>query len=322
MQLITDGIMMKNSLTHFAETVFYSPNIITKAVSYILLPLSVLYASVMSVRRAVSKRESFDKPIVSVGNLVVGGSGKTPFIISLAKRIDVSPIYIVSRGYGRESRGLVEVSHPQKGILCEVEDSGDEPMLIAQSLPGCGVIVSEERKEGIAKAIEKGAKAILLDDGFNRVDIDKFEIVLEPENLPNIFPLPSGPFREFRVNYRYADIVLKEGRGYNRIVKCIDCRESMVLATAIASPQRLDKYLPDGVTAKIYRADHERFEEGELQDLLKRYNADSILMTEKDMVKNADMKLPISILSLDMEIDDKTVDLVNRYIKDFYEKEA
>ena len=313
---------MKNYLTHFAETMFYHPTILTKTVSYTLLPLSIFYASVMSIRRVFAKKESFDVPVISVGNLVVGGSGKTPFIISLAKRLDIYPVYIISRGYGRDSKGLVEVSCPNRGILCSVEDSGDEPMLIAKSLPECGVIVSEDRKEGIKRAIKKGAKVILLDDGFNRVDIQKYEIVLEPENLPNRLPLPSGAFREFAINYRYADSFLKEGRGYNRIVKCLNCKNKMVLATAIASPQRLDRYLPKGVVAKIYKADHEKFDIDELEKILKEYKADSILMTQKDIVKIAQSNLPISILSLEMSIDDSIVKSVNRYIKDFYEKKA
>ena len=313
---------MRDRVAYFIEKVFYYPNLSTKLISFLLLPISLIYAFVMALRRVLAKKNIFNVPIVSVGNLVVGGSGKTPFIISLAKEIKIYPIYIVSRGYGRKSRGLVEVSHPNRGILCSVEDSGDEPMLIAQSLPSCGVIVSEDRKEAISKAIESGAKVILLDDGFNRVDIKKFEILLEPKDVPNRLPIPSGPFRESIFSYRYADIFLKEARGYNRIVKCRNCKNKMVLATAIASPKRLDKYLPNGVVAKIYKADHTSFTEEELYEALKRYGADSILMTQKDRVKLKDTNLAISILDLDIEIDKYAIDKIDKYIKDFYEKKA
>ena len=313
---------MRDRVTYFVEKIFFYPNLATKLISFLLLPISLLYASIMTLRRVLAKKKSFCIPIVSIGNLVVGGSGKTPFIISLAKELKISPIYIVSRGYGRRSRGLVEVSHPNRGILCSVEDSGDEPMLIAKSLPNCGVIVSEDRKEAISKAIENGAKLILLDDGFNRVDIKKFEILLEPKDVPNRLPLPSGPFRESIFSYRYADIFLKEARGYNRIVKCLFCKDKMLLATAIASPKRLDKYLPKGVIAKIYKADHSSFTEEKLSEALDRYGADSILMTQKDRVKLKDTNLPISILDLEIEIDKNVIDKIDKYIKDFYEKET
>ena len=75
-------------------------------------------------------RKDFGIPIISVGNLVVGGSGKTPFTIAIAK--ELKDVAIISRGYGRKSKGLIEVS--RKGmILTDVEHSGDEPMLVITS---------------------------------------------------------------------------------------------------------------------------------------------------------------------------------------------
>ena len=121
------------------------------------------------------KKKSFNVPIVSVGNLIVGGSGKTPFVIALASRF--KNVAIISRGYGRKSQGLVEVSRNGE-ILVDVRQSGDEPMLMATSLSQASVIVSEDRHKAIELAREQGAKLIILDDGFNRVEIEKFEILL------------------------------------------------------------------------------------------------------------------------------------------------
>jgi len=311
---------IKKFVVELFEDSFYHPTPIHRLLSITLLPLSLIYASVMLIRRVAAKQEEFEIPIISIGNLIVGGSGKTPFLISLAKQIDSSRITIISRGYGRESRGLVVVSEDGE-IKSDVANSGDEPFLIAKELKESSVIVSEDRKEAIKEAIKRGAEVIILDDGFNRVDIKKFEIVLEPKDIPNSLPLPSGPFREFRFSYRYANMLLKEAKEYNRKVKCINCTKKMVLATAIANPKRLDRFLPKRVVAKVYKPDHERFGSSELRVLIDKYQADSILMTQKDAIKIDDESIPISILDLEIEIKQEIIDKVNRYIKDFYAKE-
>ena len=136
-------------MNDFVEKMMFDPKWYHYIIIILLSPLSLIYGTVMYFRRIFSTRESFGLPIVSIGNLVVGGSGKTPFVIALASRYE--DVAVISRGYGRESKGLVQVS--EKGrILCSVEESGDEAMLMALSLPDATVIVSEERKSAIEKA--------------------------------------------------------------------------------------------------------------------------------------------------------------------------
>jgi tetraacyldisaccharide 4'-kinase len=246
-----------------------------------------------------------------VGNLVIGGSGKTPFVIALAKHFSDRKVAIISRGYGRQSSGLIEVSCVGK-ILTTVQQSGDEPMLIAKSLPQASMIVSENRDSGIEFAIVNGAEIIILDDGFNRVGIDKFEILLEPENMPNTLPLPSGPLREFTCSRRYADMVARENIDFKRRVRYQKLNNKMVLITAIANPKRLDKYLPDGVIKKIYIENHAYFSESYLKELLQRYGADSVLVTEKDFIKMEQFELPISVMLLEVNIDDSILDKIDK----------
>ncbi len=303
-------------MKHFFEKLYFNPQGLDYLWITLLSPLSVLYGTLMLIRRLVARRERFEVPIVSVGNLIVGGSGKTPFVIALASHYD--GVAIVSRGYGRESQGLVEVSHRGE-ILCDVKTSGDEPMLMAQALPTATVIVSEDRKAGIRRAITRGAKLIILDDGFNRVDIEKFEIVLEPEKITNPLPFPAGPFREFSMARKEADLILREGWDFHREVVVDALRKRMVLATAIANPQRLDPYLPEGVVAKVYKADHAYFEEEELRELLEQYRADSILCTSKDRVKMEGFKLPISEMKLKLSLEKKSEDQIYHAI-DHYRK--
>lgn len=298
----------------FFEEMFFGPKWYHYPLILLLSPLSIIYGIIMSIRRMVTSPKNFGIPIISVGNLIVGGSGKTPFVIALAARLE--GVVIISRGYGRKSKGLIEVSSEGR-ILVDVTQSGDEPMLMAQSLPGASVIVSEDRELAIALAKEKGAKCIILDDGFNRVEIEKFEIVLEPEQIKNYLPFPAGAFREFWFNTKYADIVAKEGEAFHRQVHFENLKHKMILVTAISNPNRLDIYLPDGVVHKVYLEDHAYFEEEKLKILLSDHEAQSLLVTEKDAVKMQDFKLPISEMKLKLEIKETIFTQVDEYIKGY-----
>jgi len=245
------------------------------------------------MRRMLVVKNDFGIPIVSVGNLIVGG-----------------------RGYGRQSKGLVEVS--QKGkILTNVEQSGDEPMLMATSLPHASIIVSEDRHRAIDLAKEQGAKIIILDDGFNRVEIEKFEILLEPQVVKNYLPFPAGAFREFWFSKKYADIVAKEGDVFVRKVSFENLSSKMLLVTAISNPDRLDMYLPEGIVQKVYLEDHAYFDEAELFRLMQECEAESLLVTQKDKVKMKDFKLPISEMKLKLEIQDEVFMKIEDYIEGY-----
>jgi len=190
-------------------------------------------------------------------------------------------------------------------------------MLMAQRLPEAGVIVAEDRHRGIEMAIERGAKIIFLDDGFNRVDIEKFEILLEPEHLPNRRVLPAGPFREFPSTASLADLRLREGRDYHRKVHFANLRPRMLLATSIARPERLEPWLPEGVVGRTLLPDHAWFDEAELRREMERCDAVSLLVTEKDRVKLEDFKLPVSEMRLELSIAPAVYEAVENYIKEY-----
>jgi len=288
-----------------------------------LLPFSIVYGLIMLLRRVLSKKRSYPIPIISVGNLVVGGAGKTPFVIELAKHLELNGIWVILRGYGRKSRGLLIVSDGER-ILSSVDNSGDEAMLIAKSLLkfGVGVIVSEDRVKAVDRAMALGAKVIILDDGFNRVNIKKFEILLEPKDIKNRAVLPLGAFREFPFSYRFANLILKEGVDFKRVVKYENLTPAMLLATSISRANRLKPYLPKGVIATLELKDHSFFNEDELKGALIKYKANSLLVTEKDLVKLESFKLPLSLMRLELVIDESVFKEINDYIKEFYEKEV
>lgn len=303
-----------NSVVQFFEKMFYDPMWYHHMVSILLLPVSLFYATGMLTRRKVATRKRYVVPIISVGNLVVGGSGKTPLVIALADALTNKKITIISRGYGRQSSGLVEVSRDGE-VICGVEQSGDEAMLMALSLPEASIIVSEDRAPAIELAIEEGAELVILDDGFNRVEIEKFEILLEPVLLANFMPLPSGPFREFAFSKKYADIMLRDGVDFERVVSFENLQKRMLLVTAIADPKRLDIYLPEGVIKKVYLKDHAYLDKSKLEELLQKNRADSLLVTGKDLVKIEDYDLPISKMKLKLRLKDSIIPQIEAYIK-------
>jgi tetraacyldisaccharide 4'-kinase len=301
-------------MTKFFETIWFKTKWYHWFIIAILLPFGLVWSVAMALRRAFVVQKDFGLPVVSIGNLIVGGTGKTPFIIELASHFN--GIFVISRGYGRQSKGLVEVS--RKGnVLVNVNESGDEAMLIALSLSKASVIVSEDRKAAITYAKKRGAKVIFLDDGFNQVGIKKFDIILEPSRITNYLPLPAGPFREFWFYSKKADLIVKEDIDFTRYVTYKNLKKSMILVTAISNPVRLDKFLPKGIIGKYYFDDHAYFDEKKLNILLHKNNADSLLVTQKDAVKMSDFKLPISKIKLKLELQKSVITKVDSYIKGY-----
>lgn len=301
---------MKQTLTLWAERYLYAPSLFQKLLSLTLWPLSLLYCALMRLRYRSQQPHDFNIPIISVGNLTVGGSGKTPVVSSLAARYE--NVAVILRGYGRNSKGLVVVSDAQK-VLVDVDVSGDEAMLYANVLSHAVVIVSEKRERAIEKAKEMGCKVLFLDDGYNKHQIKKLDILIEVETKNN-FCLPSGPYRERLWKGKEA-VVIAEDREFKRSVRLIDAREKMVLVTAIARAERLDPYLPD-VLDKVYFGDHHFFTKDELEAILERTGAESLLVTLKDYVKIRKFDLPVSLMELNLELNDGFINTVDTYVKE------
>lgn len=248
-------------------------------------------------------------PVVSVGNLSVGGSGKTPLVTALASRYD--DVAVVLRGYGRESSGLVVVKDAHS-ILVDVSQSGDEAMIYAKKLPHAMVIVSEDRIKGIQKAKEIGAKIVFLDDAYSKHFIKKLDLLIEVKTTNN-FCLPSGAFRE-RLWAGKEAVVVQEGFDFTRYVEVKDKCDKMSLLTAIARPSRLDSFLPE-VVSKNYFEDHHSFTKEELEMVLERDGSDSLLVTYKDFVKVESFHLPLSLLDLEVKVDEKIFEIIGKYIE-------
>jgi len=241
-------------------------------------------------------------PIISIGNLTLGGSGKTPLGIAILNEFEGG--VVILRGYGRASSGLVKVAISGE-ILVGVTASGDEAMEYAKSVKNANVIVSENRDVAIKEALNLGAKYVLLDDGFGKFHIKKFNVLIRPSSKPYFdFVLPSGAYRYPSKFYAKADYVVKEGEDFTRASEIINQTKKMVLVTAIANPQRLEPYFRLCVGHEIY-PDHYAFSRDELAKILAHYGATSLLVTRKDAVKMEEFSLPLSVIALKTTLADK-----------------
>ena len=277
---------------------------------------------IILIKRAMAKEIYFGIPIISVGNIIIGGSGKTPVTIKLASKYE--DVCVVLRGYGRASKGLFVVSLNGK-ILVDVKTSGDEAMLLANSLEKATIIVSEDRIKAILKAKELGCKIIFLDDGFSKYQIAKFNILLRPKDEPtNIFCLPSGGYREPKGFYAQADIELLEGSDFKRVITIkkddIECElpSKTVLITAISKPKRLLEYLPKDIQM-ISFPDHYDFTNEDIKDIQEKYKDYSFVTTGKDFVKLEKFKFKnLYLMDLDIKINEKIdFSLMNEYVESF-----
>ena len=168
--------------------------------------------------RGLLRARTLSCPVVSIGNLTVGGTAKTP-AVELAVRtlagLGHRPA-IVSRGYGRRSRGVLVVADVAS-IRLEPEDAGDEPFLLARRLPGVPVVVGADRWEAARVAVDTcGATAIVLDDGLQQRTLGtSLDIVMARARRPwgNERLLPAGPLREPLSTLSRADLVVATGVG-------------------------------------------------------------------------------------------------------------
>ncbi|MAT40305.1 MAG: tetraacyldisaccharide 4'-kinase [Ectothiorhodospiraceae bacterium] len=200
--------------------------------------LSPAYASVMRMRnwcynRGVFKTYEIGIPVVSVGNLSVGGTGKTPVVEWITRYYLEQGLRtaIVSRGYKRETKGTVIVSSGE-GPIVDAAQGGDEPVQLALRCNGASVVVDENRVRGAQLAKEElGAELIVLDDGFQHRRCGRnLDIVLLPcgEQLEEQRVLPLGRLREAAEGIQRADLLL--------VTRCSDER------AADAAQQRIRKY--------------------------------------------------------------------------------
>lgn len=303
-----------------------------------LLPLVPLYAAGVAVKNTAWDRgwlrpKRLQLPVVSIGNLSAGGSGKTPLVIRLAQLLRERGIAVdvLSRGYGRRS-SAVEGVRPGGSA----DEFGDEPLLIAQSAE-VPVFVGADRYAAGALAERQGNAALhLLDDGFQHRQLARdVDIVVLHRSEFVARLLPAGRLREGFSSLRRAQIIaMREEdremepelrrRGFRQPVWWMERqlevvgRGRAVAFCGIARPEEFFSALtPAGVSLAAIRAwrDHHRFTEGdllELTHLLRETGAEGFVTTEKDFVrlpaelrKTLESAAPLECAQLRVRLDDE-----------------
>jgi tetraacyldisaccharide 4'-kinase len=287
--------------------------------------------------RGIARARKLQGPVVSVGNLSVGGSGKTPFVLLLSELLEARGVMfdILSRGYGRRTRGVARVD---PGGL--PRDFGDEPLLLARRL-SVPVIVGEDRYEaGLFAEKSFGPQLHLLDDGFqHRALARDFDIVLvTPEDARDRL-LPAGRLREPVTSLSRADaVVLASGASpqsfplngkllwrVRRGISVTNVPARTVVFCGIARPQNFLLQLRTAGVEPVAQAsfrDHHAYTERDIQDLLKlrqQSEAEGFVTTEKDAINLGgflDALQPLAVIPVKMELMDaaNAVDTMLRMI--------
>jgi len=193
----------------------------SRSASFLLRPAAALYGMAMSLRNYLYDRGAFKSwrspiPVVSVGNITTGGTGKTPLVDWIVKFYEASGIStaIVSRGYGRRTKGVQLVSDG-KSILLGSRDAGDETAMLAARNPGTIVVVAEARVEGVQFLMREFADrlpgVIVLDDAFQHRKIARdLDIVVVNAGASQELDamLPAGRLREPLPGLSRADLII------------------------------------------------------------------------------------------------------------------
>ena len=293
-------------------------------------PLSAIYGAVVGARNALYDRgvlpaRRLEGSVVSVGNLSAGGSGKTPFVILLGELLNARGIKfdVLSRGYGRKSRGVLLVD--PGGLPGQF---GDEPLLIARRLQ-VPVVVGEDRYQAGQFAESRfGAQLHLLDDGFqHRALARDFDIVLVTPQDATDRLLPAGRLREPIRSLRRADAVVLtsgasaesfplEGRLVWRVRRGIapqNVPPRPVVFCGIARPQNFVLQLRAAniePAAEAFYHDHHAYTEKDIRELLdlkKKSEASGFVTTEKDAVNlgaHLSALEPLAVVPVRMELAD------------------
>ena len=269
--------------------------------------LGHIYGTGVNARNALYARgilptRRLTGPVVSIGNLSVGGSGKTPFTIALGELLKARQIKfdVLTRGYGRNTKGVLVVDPSGSA-----HDFGDEPLLIAQKL-GVPVIVGEDRHAAGAVAEEQyGAQLHLLDDGFQHRGLHRdFDVVLVTPDDARDRVLPRGRLREpLRALKRADAIALMSGASIEsfpaegkivwqvrRGIELPDIPSRPVAFCGIARPKNFFAQLRTAgveLAAEAVYRDHHAYEEKDIQELLRvrqQAEADGFVTTEKDLI--------------------------------------
>lgn len=305
-------------------------------VAFVLKPLGWLYGLVGRTRAAMVTPFKASVPVVCVGNLTAGGTGKTPIAIEIAARLKARGLRVafLSRGYGADIPGAMVVDAAED----TAEDVGDEPLMLSQHAM---TIVSPDRPAGARLAVSRGTQVVVMDDGFQNPSLAKdlsFVVVDAAKGFGNGCLIPAGPLRE-RVEdgLTRADAVIVMGTGHvflpveKPILRATleplaeergRLKNKRVVAFAgIGEPKKFFATVEDCgaiITSRFEYADHYAYSEDDLADLREiaaRQDA-MLLTTEKDLLRlEPDFREGISCLKVAAKFEPESSTQIDKLIE-------
>jgi tetraacyldisaccharide 4'-kinase len=288
--------------------------------STFLWPLGWLYGKGVKILAFFKKSHPFPLPILSVGNIVCGGAGKTPTAMALADLLQKKGwiVHFVTRGYKGSQKGPLKVDP----ACHSSSDVGDEPLLLAQQAP---TWVAKKRHLGVRKALEKGAQIIILDDGHQTSTLQKdisFVVTDFLQGFGNGRVIPAGPLREeLREGLRRADALIGIGEGAVPTSKAF-FRARCVPQPLVIPSNKVIAFCGLGFPQKFYSTlkelsvdliatesfpDHYTYRQEDLlrlQKLAKRHQA-VLVTTRKDLIKiSSSWQVPLHVLDINIQFED------------------
>ena len=315
--------------------------------SLILPPLSVLYGAVTRTRLSLYRRGTFRstklaRPVISVGNITTGGTGKTPLVEWVARTVAAKgkKVCILTRGYGRENPERQVVVSDGTQVLASPSEAGDEPFLLATNLLGIAALISNaNRIEAAAGAIKHlGTDCFVLDDGFQHLRLERdLNIVAIDATNPwgGGHLLPFGRLREPLSGLSRADcVVITRADQANdvaalrdeilrhtgnvplfnsrmRIKNAAEAIPSPVAAfCAVGNPRSFFNQVPHEVVLERAFPDHHRYSQADVDSLIeaaRQAGAQSLITTAKDAVKlkSFTFSLPLFVIEIEPEIENE-----------------
>lgn len=269
--------------------------------SALLLPLSWIYSSVYTLKTRFSKPYRSRLPVICIGGIVAGGSGKTPVLHALADLIQAQDIYnrpvILTRGYGGTLKGPTKVDVS----VHSAADVGDESILHAARLP---TIVARDRAAGARLAEAMGADVILMDDGMQNTTLAKtlsFAVIDAAYGTGNGWILPAGPLRETMNSAlkKIDGVIITGGMLPLSLPKPVlqtrlsitshhDKNRTYYGFAGLGRPEKFRQTLEsNGFRLVGFRsfADHHKYSRKDIETLLSHAGVHRLITTEKDIVK-------------------------------------